>query len=215
MEAYDLWLKGSYHLKRKDFDDIKKAIRFFKDAIKVDPDYAEAFSWLGEAYIHAAGFGIMATKEAHELARASVKKAIDLNTKNAQAHKVLAYIKLFYDWDWEAALAAYNQAIAYGLPEQNEFISYYAIFIEEDFDKAIQVARQVIETDPLHVITHWQLGLTYYFSRRFEESIAAFNQALAIDPNIGEALRYRGLTRKHWSILIKHSGFPMVRDSPI
>jgi TolB-like protein/AraC-like DNA-binding protein/Tfp pilus assembly protein PilF len=195
IEAYDLWLKGSFHLKRKDFDDIKKSISFFKDAISVDPNYAEAFSMLGEAYIHAAGFGMMSTMEAHELARESAEKAIASDTENAHAHKVLAYVKLFYDWDWEAALAAYNKAIAYGLPEQNEFISYYYIFITEDFEKAIQVAKKGIEIDPLHVISHWQLGLTYYFARRFKESIAAFSGALEVDPNFGEALRYRGLVK--------------------
>ncbi|MEZ4939768.1 MAG: helix-turn-helix domain-containing protein [Saprospiraceae bacterium] len=195
MEAYDLWLKGSYHLKRKDLDDVRKSIRFFKDAIRVDPNYADAFSLLGEAYIHAAGFGIMPTKEAHELAREAAENAIALDTENAQGYKVLAYVKLFYDWDWESALAAYDKAVTYGLPDQNEFISYYYIFIKEDFDRAIQIAKKVIETDPLHVITHWQLGLTYYFARRFEESIAAFSKALEIDPNFGEALRFRGLVK--------------------
>lgn len=195
IEAYDLWLKGSYHLKRKDFDDIRKAVQFFKDAIRVDSNYAEAFSLLGEAYIHAAGFGMMSTKEAHELARESVRKAIELDAENAQAHKVLAYIKLFYDWDWTSALAAYNKAVAYGFPEQNEFISYYYIFIKEDFEKAIQIAKKVIKTDPLHIINHWQLGLAYYFARRFEEAILAFSQTLEIDPNFGEALRFRGLVK--------------------
>ncbi|HPJ63791.1 helix-turn-helix domain-containing protein [Lentimicrobium sp.] len=195
IDAYDLFLKGSYHLKRKGYDDVKKSISFFRDAINVDPNYAEAFSMLGEAYIHAAGFGMMSTKEAHELARESAENAIALDAENAYAHKVLAFVKLFYDWDWEAAYDAYNKAIAYGLPEQNEFISYYYIFVEEDYERAIQVARKVTETDPLHVISHWQLGLTYYFARRFKEAIAAFSAALDIDPNFSEAIRYRGLVK--------------------
>ena len=195
MEAYDLWLKGGYHLKRKDFDDIKKAMNFLKEAIQIDSNYSDAFSLLGEAYIHAAGFGMMSTKEAHELARISAEKAIALDQENAQAHKVLAYIHLFYDWDWESAIAVYDKAINYGLPHQNEFIAYYYIFIKEDFERAIQVAKQAIETDPLHVITHWQLGLTYYFARQFEDAIVAFSKALEIDPNFGEALRFRGLVK--------------------
>lgn len=195
IEAYNLWLKGSYHLKRKDFDDIKKAITFFREAIQLDPNYATAYSFLGEAYIHAAGFGMMSTKEAHELARTSVEKAIAIDIKQAQAYKVLAFIQLFYDWEWKSAIEAYDKAITYGLPDQNEFISYYYIFIKEDFEKAIQVALRATETDPLHVITHWQLGLTYYFARRFEASILAFSKALEIDPNFGEALRFRGLVK--------------------
>lgn len=195
IEAYDLVLKGNYYLKRKDFDDIKKALALFQHAIALDPNYSTAYASLGEAYLHAAGFGLMSTKEAHELAREASEKAVALNVENAPAHKVLAYVKLFYDWDWEGALAAYEQAVTYGLPNQNEFITYYFIFIEEDFERAIEVAKQAVGTDPLHVITHWQLGLTYYFTRRFEEAIVAFSAALDVDPNFGEALRFRGLVQ--------------------
>ncbi|MFK7972906.1 MAG: tetratricopeptide repeat protein [Bacteroidia bacterium] len=195
IEAYDLFLKGSYHIKRKDFDDIKKALNFFKQAIAVDPDYAEAYSFLGEAYIQAAAVGILATQEAHDLARKAVEHAVALNDKNAQGYKVLAYIKLFYDWDWKSALTAYNKALKYGLPDQNEFISYFYVFIKEDFEQAIQVAKRVTERDPLDVNTHFQLGLANYFARRFEEAIFAFNKALEVDPNFGEALRFRGLVQ--------------------
>src|SRR5690606_2763304 len=89
--------------------------------------------------------------------------------------------------------ASYEKAVEHGLSDQNEFISYYYIFIDEDFDRAISVAKKVCETDPLHVISHWQLGLNYYFARRFEEAITAFDATLEIDPNFGEALRFRGL----------------------
>lgn len=193
--AYDLLLKGSFHLKRKDFDDVKKAMLFFKEAISVDPNYSEAYAQLGEVYVHAAGFGMMSTKEAHDLARASAENAIAIDAKNAHAYKVLAFVDLFYDWNWESALVNYNLAVSNGLPEQNEFISYYYIFIKEDFERAIAVAQKGTETDPLHVISHWQLGLAYYFARRFKEAIKAFSNALEVDPNFGEALRYRGLVK--------------------
>lgn len=194
IEAYDLFLKGSYHLKRKDFEDIKKALDFFKRAISVDPNYAEAYAFLGEAYISTAAVGLLTMIEAHDLARKAAMRSIQLNEKNAQGYKVLAYIYLFYDWNWEEALVAYNNALKYGLPDQNEFISYYYIFIEEDFDKAIQVAEKVTKTDPLHVYAHWLLGLTYYFARRFEASIVAFSKALELDSTYTEALRFRGLS---------------------
>lgn len=193
IKAYDLWLKGSYHLKRKDFDDIKKALNFFKEAIKIDPNYANAYAFLGEAYIHAAAINLLPSKEGNDLARNAAEKAIELDAENAQAHMMLAYIKLFSDWNWGAALVEYDKAIKYGLSDQNEFITYYYIFIKEDFERAIQVSKRVAETDPLDVHTHWQLGLIYYFARNFEEAITSFSKALEIDSNFGEAIRFRGL----------------------
>ena len=188
-------LKGNYFLKRKGFNDIKRALQLFQEAIQIDANYSDAYASLGETYLHAAGFGLMSTKAAHQLAREFAEKAIALSSENAQAYKVLAYVELFYDWDWKSSIIAYKKAIQYGLPDQNEFITYYYIFIEEDFERAIQVAQKAIETDPLHVITHWQLGLTYYFTRQFEDSIKAFSMALEVDPNFGEALRFRGLVK--------------------
>lgn len=202
IKAYDLWLKGSYHLKRKDFDDVKKAMDFFKEAIEVDPKYADAYAFLGEAYIHAAALSIFSSQEGNELARKAANKAIELNEENAQAHMVLAYIKLFSDWNWDSALNEYDKALKYGLSDQNEFITYYYIFLKEDFERAIQVAQKVTETDPLHAHTHWQLGLTYYFTRSFEESIAAFSRAFEIDSTFAEALRFRGLV---WGYLGKYN----------
>ena len=194
IEAYDLWLKGSYHLKRKDFDDIKKAMDLFKEAIKVDPNYADAYAFLGEAYIHAASLNMLPSKEGNDLARNAAEKAIELDAENAQAHMMLAYIKLFSDWDWDAALIEYDKAIKYGLSDQNEFITYYYIFIKEDFERAIQVSKRIVETDPLDVHTHWQLGLIHYFARDFEKAIAGFNKALEVDALFAEAIRFRGVS---------------------
>ena len=60
-----------------------------------------------------------------------LKKRSVLNEYEPRAHKVLAYIHLFYDWDWEATRSEYNKALQYGLPEQNEFITYYYIFVHK------------------------------------------------------------------------------------
>lgn len=193
IEAYELFLKGSYFFKRKDFEDIKKAFQYFQEAIALDPKYAEAYAFMGETYLHFAGFGIMPNEEAHAKARASADKAIKLHAKEARAYKVLAYIHLFYDWQWDKALAAYSKAVEFGLPNENEFISYYFIFIQKEFELAINVAKRVVETDPLHIITHWQLGLCYYFAQQHENALNAFNMALSLDENFGEALRWKGL----------------------
>jgi len=193
LEAYDLVLKGNYHFKRKSYDDIKKAVQYFEDAIAKDPNFEEAYTSLGETYFHVFGFGMLSMEEAYKHARNAADKAISINPRSARAHKVLAYIRFFHDWDWDGAIQAYQSALEYGLPEQNEFIGYYAMFIEEDFEKAIRIAKEVLSTDPLHVLSHWQLGLCYYFARQFEKAIDAFSGAIEIDPNYGEALRFRGL----------------------
>ena len=105
----------------------------------------------------------------------------------------MAYIHLFYDWDWEATLSEYNKSILHGQRDQNEFITYYYIFVKKDYDQAIKISKQILETDPLRIENHWQLGMCYYFAARFADALVSFNNALELNPNFSEALRWKGI----------------------
>jgi TolB-like protein/AraC-like DNA-binding protein/Tfp pilus assembly protein PilF len=192
-EAYQKLLKGSFHFKRKDLEDIKKALAYFQEAVQLDPDYAEAHAFIGETYLHYAGFNLISTEAGHNQARAAAEKALEIDETEARAHKVLAYVKLFYEWDWEGTITSYNRAIAGGLTNENEFITYYYIFIQKDYEQAIRIAKENVVKDPLHVITHWQLGLCYYFAGRFEEAVQAFEQSLQQDSDFSESWRWKGV----------------------
>jgi tetratricopeptide (TPR) repeat protein len=166
---------------------------YFQKAVELDPDYSAAHAFIGETYLHFAGYNYMSSIEAYTKSRTAAQKAISLNEREPRAHKVLAYIYLFYDWDWEAAGSEYKKAIQYGLPEQNEFITYIDIFLNKDYDRAIRVSEQMLESDPLHVVSHWQLGICYYFAERFEEALVSFNNALELDPNYSDGHHWRGV----------------------
>ena len=191
VEAYELLLKGNYYL-RKGFESQKDAMECFTKAAGLDPEYAKAYAFIAETYLYYAGNNTMSTTEAYSNGRKYAQKALSLNAYEPHAHKVLAYIHFFYDWDWEATQKEYNKALQYGLPEQNEFITYYHIFLKGDYERAIRVSKQILETDPLHAGRHWQLGICYYFSRRFKEAIATAKKALEIDPNFAEAHQLKG-----------------------
>jgi TolB-like protein/lipoprotein NlpI len=192
MEAYELLLKGSYYFFKKDFEYIPKAMEYFQKAVELDPDFAEAYALIGETYLYYGG-SFLSISDAFSKARTAATKAISLNELEPRAHKVLEYIHLFYDWDWEGTLFEYKKAIQYGLPENNEFITYYDIFVNNDFDTAIEISRHILDTDPLRIESHWQLGLCYYFARRFEEALASFNNALELDPDYSEGHRWKGV----------------------
>lgn len=192
-EAYQMLLKGSYHFKRKDLDDIKMALSCFQKAVRLDPAYAEAYAYIGETYLHYAGFNLISTEEGYAQARKAVEKALAIHKSEARAHKVMAYIHLFYNWNWEGAIKSYNQAIAAGLTNENEFITYYYIFIQKDYEQAIRIAKENVIKDPLHVISHWQLGLCYYFAGRFKDALQAFDQSLQQDNSFSESWRWKGV----------------------
>ncbi len=193
VEAYDILLKGNYFL-AKDLDGARKAMEYFQKAVELDLDYAEAYAMIGETYINYAAYGFMSNEEAQSNAKTAAQTAINLNEQESRAHKVLAYVHLFYDWDWEAALSEYNKAILYGLGDPDQFIAIYNIFVNEDYDNAIRVSEQILEADPLHIESHWHLGISNFYALRFEEALVSFNNALELDPNYSEGHRMKGVT---------------------
>jgi TolB-like protein len=62
-EAYQLYLKGRYHLAKRTKDDILKGIDYFQQAIKLDPNFALAYARISDAYMSMPAYPYMAPKE--------------------------------------------------------------------------------------------------------------------------------------------------------
>ena len=193
IEAYDLLLKGVYFL-NKDYEGTKKAMDCFQKAIELDPEYAEAYALIGDAYINYAAYGFLSSADAFSNARTAAQKAISLNERDPHAHKILAYVHFNYDWNWEAALSEYNKALQDGLDDPDHFITFYDIWLNKDYEHAIRVCEQKLEYDILQIESHWHLGFCNFFAGNFEQALKSFNNSLELDPNYSEGHRWKGST---------------------
>lgn len=190
-EAYESLLRGVYFFE-KGYSFKTKAMEAFQRAVELDPDYALAHAYIGETFLHYAGMETLTTPEAYTQVRIAAEKALSLDDREPKAYKILAYVYLFYDWNWKKAIEYYEKALAYGLPEENEFITYYEIFVNKDYDRAVAVAERKLETEPLDPEKHWQLGMCHYFAGQFREALAAYNGALELDPSYHDAQHWKG-----------------------
>jgi len=190
IEAYDRYLKGvhSLSLNVEGFGD---ALNYYKDAISLDPQFALAYAGLGDAYLNASAYGLIPLDTALIEARKAANKSILLDPEQAYGHDVLAFIHLFYDWDWEAAIREYHKALELGLNDPEDFITWYEALLFGNFEKAIRDSKSIVERDPISPEAYWSLGLNYYFSRQYAKAITSFEDALEINPDYSEA--YRGL----------------------
>src|SRR5207302_1021320 len=66
-QAYELYWKGRYHWNQRKPEDINQAIKYFQEAIKLDPQYALVYSGLADCYV-LGGVLQMPPKEAMPLA---------------------------------------------------------------------------------------------------------------------------------------------------
>jgi len=111
--AHDAYLQGRYFFNRPSDENLKKAIERFEEAVKLDPNFAPAFSGLSDAYLWA-GYneGVLTAAEARPKAKASAERAIQLDDTSAEAHTSLAVFKLFYEYDWAGCESEFRRAFA-------------------------------------------------------------------------------------------------------
>ncbi|HKD85104.1 MAG TPA: winged helix-turn-helix domain-containing protein [Terriglobales bacterium] len=194
-DAYNAYLQGRYFYERRTHDDLNQAYNYFRQAVKLDPNYARAWSALAWVLIaraeNAEGAGF---EEGYREARAAAEKALHVDPGLAEAQAAIGRIKRSYDWDWAGADAAFQKALA--LEPQNSVVLLGASSLEASlgkFDEAVALNRRAVDIDPLSVVAHVSLGMHAYYAGHEEVAIDAFQKALAITPDGPEAHYLLGL----------------------
>ncbi len=110
-EALEAYLKGRYHWNKRSADGLRKAERYFQEAIEKDPNYAPAYAGLADTYILFANFNLAAPGWAYPRAKEMAFKAIQIDSTLAEAHTSLAALNASYDWNWSGAEQEFRRAI--------------------------------------------------------------------------------------------------------
>lgn len=106
-------------------------------------------------------------------AEVAARKALELDDMDAEAHRAMAAIQLFYRWDWEAADRESARALELNpnLAESHHLRSYVLRPLNR-IDEALQEEKKAMELDPF--ARPWALGYALIRARQFD---AALNEA--------------------------------------
>ena len=205
-EAYESYLKGRYFWNKRTADDTKKAIDYFNQAIKSDPDYALPHAGLADIY---------QISDRPQLAREEVKKALDLDDQSAEAHNSLANLLYLFNHDWVGADKEFNRALELDhnyAPAHHWYSMYLAVkgtreeaLVEAEKayeldplspvvganlakilqeagqdDRAIEQAKKTLDLEPNSAITHAVLGIAYQDKHMTAEAITEYKRALEL-----------------------------------
>jgi serine/threonine-protein kinase len=194
-EAYTLYLKGRLQWNRRSDDALHQGLRYFEEALARDPDYPLAHVGLADSYVLLGFYTALPPSAAFPRARAAAETALRLDPTLGEAYPTLAYVKMYYEWDWPGALAAFRDAI-----ERNPgYATTYqwqgnCFALLGRFDASIASFQRAVELDPLSGIKNAALGWGYYFARRYPEAIAQQRRALEIEPDLAVAHLWCGLS---------------------
>jgi len=150
-EAHDAYLKGRYFVGRPSDEYVRKTIAAFNEAVKLDPNFAPAYSGLSDAYVWAGlNEGFMTSAQAVPEAKATAEKAIQLDDTSAEAHTSLAVFRTFYEFDWAGGESEFHRAFAlnpnYAFAHDQFGL---ALALQGRLDDAVAEGKRATELDPL------------------------------------------------------------------
>ena len=181
-EAYQLYLKGRHHLIKSTPPEIEFAIKYFQQAIDLDPGYTMAYVGLADAYRAPGAERFPA--EALTKSKAAALKAIELDDTLADAHAVLGFIIFWYEWNWAESEKECKRAIELD-PKNSDAHLFYAHLLSNlgRHEEALNEARLARELDPLNVRTNALEGQYILHAGRVDEALARLNATKELDPN--------------------------------
>lgn len=109
--AYDDYLRGRFYFTNElnNPDSLKKAHRYFEEAIRKDPNFALAYVGLADTLLYGPSAGDK--DQAYRSAKETLAKALQLDDSIGEAYDTLGVLSQ-YDWDWAATDRNFNRAIA-------------------------------------------------------------------------------------------------------
>ncbi len=169
-KAYDLYLKGVYEYRTYTNKGTHRAIELLEEAIRLDPDYARAYAFLANSYIGLATiFGAeLGAIEALEKGKPLIDRALRLDPTLDEARMLLGFYKLYHDWDFQGAEAAYREAVNAGHPDAIALYIDFLNFVQRH-DEAMTWAEKLNANDPYY--PNSRMVYTYVFNRRFDEAL--------------------------------------------
>src|SRR5579859_4284194 len=189
-EAYQLYLQGRYFWNKRSEQGHLKAIDFFQQAIAIQPQYAQAYSGLADAYalLGSNPSTVITRPVAMSKARAAALQALALDDTLAEAHTSLAFVYWHYDWNWPAAEKEFQRAIQLNpsYPTAHHWYAFYLVS-QGRTDEAVAQIRLAQQMDPLSLIINTDVAQILCFARRYSESMAQANQVLDMDPEFSLA----------------------------
>ncbi|MDT5156878.1 MAG: eukaryotic-like serine/threonine-protein kinase [Acidobacteriota bacterium] len=173
-EAYRLYLQGVYFNDKRFPEDGLKAVEFFEQAVRLDPNYARA--WAGVAFSHRSLSDIGADVDIHEqhrISMAAVKKALELDPNLSEAYNALCMNKLNYEYDVSGAESACRRAIELDPNSPLAHNTYARLLFSSQsrrFDEAITEIKTAIDLDPTSIYHQIVYMVALTFARRYDEA---------------------------------------------
>jgi TolB-like protein/DNA-binding winged helix-turn-helix (wHTH) protein/Flp pilus assembly protein TadD len=182
-DAYEAYVKGRYFWNKRTDKGMKKGLEYFRQAIILDPTFAEAYVGVADSYASLGLYAVLPPKEAFPAAKEAAKRALEMDDGLAEAHATMGFINFYYDWNRVDADNEFRRALADN-PNYALAHSWYgeSLAAMGRYQEANAEAQRALEDDPLSLIIGSNAGWTLSLAGRGDQAIEILKKAIDIDP---------------------------------
>ena len=191
IEAHNAYLLGHYYFQRRNLEDYRKAVGYFDEAIRLDPDYALAYAERSEALTLLGDLSGQAKTEWPK-ARSDAEKAVAIAPALAEAHAALGWVRFFVDWKFAEGLSELKRAkeLSPANPTANDLLARVMVYLGQ-VDEAERQARHAVELDPLAYQSQNNLARILWFEGKLDEADAVARKATELQPTAASSHRWQ------------------------
>jgi TolB-like protein/DNA-binding winged helix-turn-helix (wHTH) protein/Tfp pilus assembly protein PilF len=191
--AHDAYLRGRYFWNERTLASVTNSIRYYTEAIRVDPNYADAYAGLAEAYVMLGVYGDPDPSDNLWKAQYAAERALDLDSSLSEAHTALGAVRIERDWDWAGGEKEYRRALQLN-PDDATAHHWYSLHLSRmgKTQEAEVEIQHAIALDPLSLMINTDAAETAYWARNPREAMTRIEGVLALNPDFAEAHLAKG-----------------------
>ena len=193
-EAYQLYLQGRYFWSRRNEESLKTATRFFEKSLEKDPNYALAWAGLADTFSLMGEYTNISRRELYPKQMEAVNKALEIDSRLAEAHISLAISLMLNEWDWVNSEREFKIGIELN-PNYATGRHWYSqwLLYNGNLDEAFREISLAVELDPVSQGILKDKGIHFYYNRQYDEAIDIGNKTLELDRSFVPAYRLLSL----------------------
>jgi TolB-like protein/tetratricopeptide (TPR) repeat protein len=160
MEAYTSYLRGQHMIRSRAGDDMFTALREFRHAVELDPDFAEAHVGVANGYTLLANYGYRNIDEVAPLAEASIDRALALNPDLGGAWAAKSLLEELRGATPEETLPLLKKAVSLN-PNDAQSLAWLASDYGDAnrFDDQFATLQKAYALDPLSAIIIFNMAI--------------------------------------------------------
>lgn len=176
IDAYKLFMEGRNEADKRNRESIKKSISLYKEAILLDPEYAEAYAEIANSVYLETYYARRDPVEASKTANEYLDKAEAINKDVSRIYSVRGLINNI-EGKHEAAEKAFKKAIKLSpndLTARHHYATYF--YYTQQYEKQLEQAKIAYGLDPLSFVTANSYFNALSANKQYDEAEALINK---------------------------------------